>query len=129
MEEEEWLRLGVAATLSAEYAADQRRFLGTLAAMLERILPEHTHVKRGGGLFARTRPVRELQVQLGEHRYSLRDPGKGKVTAQKTLISRGIALSTQELAVGEWISELCADLEALVGHNQEAAEALRRISG
>jgi hypothetical protein len=125
MEEEEWLRFGVAAALSRQYGADQRQFLENLAGMLERALPAEAQVVRGG-LFSRK--VREVRVQLGDHRYVLADPGKGLLAARRTLVKRGIALHTEELPVNAWIEALCTALQAHADQNQQACEALRRLA-
>lgn len=129
MEDEDWLKIGVAAHLAREYAADQREFLESLAQMLERALPGHTRIVRKGGLFSRSRPVREIQVQLGDCRYTLHDPGHGALTAQRAFIKRGIVLRTDPLPVDDWIQELSERLQEYAQHNQEAAGALRRLVG
>jgi hypothetical protein len=129
MEEEEWLRFGVAAALSRQYAADQRRFLESLAQMLEQALPGEVRVIRRGGLFFWQRPVREIRVTLGDHRYALEDPGRSPLTARRTLTKRGIVLNTQDLPVDAWIQELCGELEERARHNRSICQALKRLAG
>ena len=127
MEEEEWLKIGVAATLARSYAADQREFLESLARMLEQALPGHVEVRRGGGLLSRRRPVRQVQVELEDYRYALEDPGQGALRARRTRISRGIALSTEQLPVEAWIQALGDALQGHAERNGAAAGALRRL--
>jgi hypothetical protein len=129
LEEEEWLRLGVAATLSREYAANQRQFLESVARVLETALPGHVEVERGGGLFSRQRPLKELRVSLGDHRYALSASAPGLVQARRTLVKRGIALNTEEFPVAVWIEMLCSALQEYAQHNQGAQEALKRLAG
>ena len=128
-EAEDWLTLGVAATLSQQYTSDQRGFLESLAGMLHRCLPDHTEVERKGLLPVGNRPVRELRVTLGDHCYLIHDSGRGALAARRRLIKRGIALHTEDLAMEEWIRDLCAALEVHARHNHSAAEALRRLAG
>jgi hypothetical protein len=129
MEEEDWLKIGVAAHLSREYAAHQREFLDGLAGMLERALPGHTKVARKGGLFSRGGRAREVRVQLGDALFSLHDAGHGPLTAQRALLKRGIVLRTDALPVDDWIQELGDALQEYARHNQDAASALRRLVG
>ena len=129
LEEAEWLRLGVAAALSREYAANQRHFLDAVARVLDQALPGHVEVERGGSLFARQKPVKELRVVLGDHRYTLSAQGPGPVQARKTLVKRGIALNTEGIPVGEWIELLVSALQEYAQHNQGAHDALKRLAG
>src|ERR1051325_5188734 len=111
MEDEAWLRVGVAGALTKAYAEDQKHFLEALATMLERAMPGHVKVRRGGGLFARARPVREVSLQLGDHRYVLADPGHGSLRGQRILAKRGIDLRTEEVPVDAWIEEVASALQ------------------
>ena len=52
-EQQEWLKFGVAATLSKQYAQDERQFLEQLASMLEAALPGEIDIGRKGGFFAK----------------------------------------------------------------------------
>ncbi len=127
MEDEEWLRLGVAAALAREYAADQRQFLEHVAGLLEGALPGHARITRRGLPPFTRRVVREISVTLGDHAYELSASGAGPLLARRVLTKRGIVLSTQDMLVPAWITELCGRLEELARHNQAAAEALRRL--
>lgn len=129
LEEAEWLRLGVAAALSREYATNQRHFLDAVARVLDHALPGHVEVERGGNLFARQRPVKELRVTLGDHRYMLSAQGPGPVQARRTLVKRGIALNTEEFPVAEWIEMLVSALQEYAQHNQGTHDALKRLAG
>jgi hypothetical protein len=128
LEEEPWLKVGVAAALARAYAADQRAFLEALAGMMENAMPAHTRVARGGGLFVRNRPVREVAVELADLRYVLADTGKHALSAQRILRKRGIVLKTETLSVEDWIEALVAALQEHAQQSREAAEALRRFT-
>jgi hypothetical protein len=128
-EKEEWLTLGLAATLNRRYTADQKVFLETLAGTLQRSLPGHVQIRRKGWFLTRIRPVHKLGVTLGDHCYELENPGHGALRAKRLLYKRGIALATDELSMEEWIRELCAAIESHAAHNRAAAEALKRLAG
>lgn len=128
MEDESWLKVGVAATLAKEYAADQRRLLELLAGMLDGVLPNETEVRRRGGLFSR-KTVQSLRVHLGDFAYSLEDPGRGPLRAARVRIVRGIALKTEELPVEEWLDTLGEALEDRARTSGTARAALDRFVG
>ena len=126
MEEDDWLKFGVAAARSKSYAADQRAFLKSLAATVERALPGGVEVVKTG-LFGLGSGVREVRIDLGDNRYVLQDPGHGSLVGQRVMIKRGIALRTDHLPVEQWIQELSAALEEHARTSEEAARALRRF--
>ena len=127
-EQQEWVKFGVAATLSKQYAADQRMFLGLLAQMLEGALPGEVEISRKGGLFAK-KTVQRVTVSMGDFKYSLEDPGRGPLLATRIRVVRGIALKTEAIPVEEWLSELGAALDERAGTSAAAREALARMVG
>lgn len=128
LEDEQWLRLGVAATLAREYAADQRRFLEEVARMLERAIPGQVQVSRSGGLFSARRKARAVRIDLGDYRYTLEDPGQGGLAARRILVKRGIVLNSEDLPVPEWIAALCSALQEYALQHEGALAALRRLA-
>jgi hypothetical protein len=125
---DEGLKFSLAAALSRQYAEDQRGFMTTVAVMLELALPGETEVIRRGGLFSK-KTVGQLNVTLGEYRYSLHDPGRGPLKATRAHIVRGIALKTEETPMEEWIAEVGAALNEQAKRNAEARDALARFTG
>lgn len=121
-----WARLGVAAALGREYAADARAFLPFLARMLEGALPEETTV-RTQGFFKKT--IVGLGVDLGGTRYTLDDPGRGPLVAARTQVVRGIALKTEPLSMEACLAELEAALESRARENAHARKALAGMLG
>jgi hypothetical protein len=127
-EQQEWVKFGVAATLSKQYAADQRQFLAALAQMLQRALPDETEVERKGGLFSK-KTIHSVTVLLGGNRYALEDPGRGPLIAKRIQIVRGIALKTEEIPVEAWLAELGASLDERAKSSASAREALANMVG
>ncbi len=127
-EQQEWFKFGVAATLSRQYAADERVFLELLAQMLEQALPDEAEIGKRGGLFSK-KTVQKVAVTLGDNRYTLEDPGRGPLRATRTRIVRGIALKTEAIPVEEWLAELGAALDERARTSAAAREALGRLIG
>lgn len=126
LEGQGWARLGVAAALGREYAADARGFLPYLARLLEGAMPEETQV-RTQGLFKKT--VVGVALDLGGTRYAIDDPGRGPLVAVRTQVVRGIALKTEPIPLEECLSELESALEARAGENASARRALGQMLG
>ena len=126
-EQEEWLRLGVAAALTRSYAADQRGFVEDLAALLVSSFPESVQIVRGGFPLSRRRPIRQLRIQLGDDLFTMDCTSDGSPTARRSLSKRGIVLQTKELPMELWIAEIVARLEEAASQNQQALNALRRV--
>jgi len=127
-EQQEWVKFGVAATLSKQYAADQRMFLELLVQMLEGALPGEVEIGRKGGLFYK-KTVQRVTVSFGDYRYTLEDPGRGPLAATRMRIVRGIALKTESIPVEEWLAELGAALDERATTGAAAREALARMIG
>ena len=127
-EQQEWVKFGVAAALSKQYAADQREFLGLLAQMLEGALPGEVEIARKGGLFSK-KTVQRATVTMGDYRYALEDPGRGPLLASRIRVVRGIALKTETIPVEEWLAELGAALDERAVKSAAAREALKRMIG
>ena len=121
-----WARLGVAAALGREYAADGKAFLPFLVRLLEGAMPEETEV-RTQGFFKKS--VVGVVVDLGATRYSVEDPGRGPLTATRTQVVRGIALKNETIPMPELLAEMEAALEARAGENARARAALAGMLG
>lgn len=127
-EEQEWVRVGVAAALSKQYAADQQTFLEELAQMLTSALPDEAEIQRSGGLFSR-KTVHKITVPMGEFQYHLELPGRGGLAATRHHVVRGIVLKKEEIPVPQWVDEVSAALEERARTNAAARDALEKLIG
>ena len=126
LEGQGWARLGVAAALGREYAADGRAFLPFLVQLLEGAMPGETQV-RTQGFFKKT--VVGVSVDFGGIRYVVEDPGRGGLSATRTQVVRGIALKTEPVPMAELLADLEAALEARAAENAQARAALAQMLG
>jgi hypothetical protein len=129
MDEEGWLSAGAAAVLAREYASHQRGFLEPLARQRPLQQPGQVEVTRRGGLLARVKPVTEVRIELGDHRYTLADTGRGGLVARRALVKREIVLRTDEIPIEDWIAEVGAALDEHARRSEAAASAMRRFFG
>jgi hypothetical protein len=113
----------VAASLRAD-STDLDVFVPALAAKLCAALPEQVEVERSG-LLGR-RPVRRVEVFVGEHRYELRYERKHVETSRARVV-RGIVLKTEELPLDVWIDALSRDLAEEAGTSERSRLALQRL--
>src|SRR6266702_2467613 len=100
----------VAAGLRAD-ATDLDAFVEALAVKLQGALPGRVAVGRQGGLFSRSKRVREISVDMGDCRYSLVSAGGRIETARRNEV-RGIAIKSEPLELDDWIAALSQELEA-----------------
>jgi hypothetical protein len=114
------------ASLRAD-ARDAHAFLQALAVKLEDALPGQINVERHGGLFAREKPVRRIDIDLGEERFSIAEESRGTLVAQRVKVVRGIALKSEQLPVEQWLSALAVELARLAEGSSRAHEALERL--
>jgi hypothetical protein len=124
--EDELLQAVVSGGLLRELAADRELFLALLAQGLEAIVPERVTLRRAGGWFRRERPIRAIEVDLGDHRYGLAAGKGGALSASRTRVVRGIAIRTDELPVEEWLQALSGALVEYARTHEEALAALKR---
>ena len=116
----------IAAALRAD-AQDARTFLRVLAGKLQAALPGAVEVRRGGGLFARERPVVDLAVTLGDWQFRLTAGPDGVPAATRAHTVRGIALKSEAMALEAWVAALLEQLQAHARGGAAAAESLRRL--
>ena len=125
-ENREWVRLGVAGSLARQYALDQRSLLPLLASLLESAAPNETTVLRRGGLFSK-KIVCGVKITLNDLTYTMEDPGRGAMRAERVHVVRGIALKTEQIPVEEWVEEVSEHLEQRAATSAAARNAMERL--
>ena len=115
----------VAAGLRAD-ATDLNAFIEALAVKLEGALPGRVTIARQGGLFSRSKGVREISVDMGDSRYSLVSNG-GRIETTRRNEVRGIAIKSEPLELDEWIAALSHELEAAARESADGRQALERL--
>jgi hypothetical protein len=115
----------VAAGLRAD-ATDLNAFVEALAVKLDGALPGRVAIARRGGLFSRSKAVREISVDMGDCRYTLAsDAGRIETTRRNEV--RGIAIKSEHLELDDWIAALSRELEAAARESAEGRQALERL--
>jgi hypothetical protein len=119
----------VAASIRAD-AADMESFFRVLVAKMADALGDRVTVKRSGGLLKRDRPVVAVEMDLTS-------AGAGVVLAAQrehnaiacTVVRRvrGIALSTKQVSMPEWIEELVTALGEEAKRSQQTWSALHGL--
>ena len=127
-ENQGWVKMGVAAALAKQCAADQLEFFHDLADWLQRTLPGETQIEKRGGIFAR-KSISKVTVELGGLRYVLEEDGRGQLSACWVHVVRGIALKTEQVPVETWTAALAEALEQRAAENASARNALKELLG
>lgn len=109
--------------------ADLAVYVEVLARKLEDALPAQTAVRRRSkGLLSREKVVEDIEVTLGEQRYSLQRHGRG-VAATRAKEVRGVVIKREELELDAWVDELTGRLRELAAGSASARAALERLVG
>ena len=115
----------VAAGLRAD-ATDLNAFVEALAVKLEGALPGRVTIARQGGLFSRSKGVREISVDMGDSRYSLVSNG-GRIETTRRNEVRGIAIKSEPLELDDWNAALSRELETAARESADGRQALERL--
>jgi hypothetical protein len=115
----------IAAALRAD-TADSGLLLDVVAMKLEDALPDLTEVRRHGPLNRSKHRVKELEVAVDEHRFTLKRE-RHHVVGTITHVVHGIDLSTKRVDVDEWLTVLSEALAKLAAGQARAREALDRL--
>jgi hypothetical protein len=98
-----------------------------LAQKLELTLPQQTTVIRGGGMFSRKHPVREITVKFNEYHYQIIREQHGSLSAKVMKLVRGVVLKTTEISVDQWTEDVAQQLAQLAQHSTQTRNALHKF--
>jgi hypothetical protein len=119
----------VAASLRAD-AGDVEAFMPALASKLSGALPGRVEIRRRGrGLFRREQVIEGVAVSLGDNRYELAAGPGGSLQPRRSKVVRGIALSSDELGLDDWIDQLAHELAAAAAASEQDRAALAKLLG
>ncbi|HXQ43451.1 MAG TPA: hypothetical protein VN816_02340 [Acidimicrobiales bacterium] len=119
----------VAASIRAD-ASDTETFFRVLVAKMSDALGDRVTVKRSGGLLKRDRPVTGVEMDLtnageGVVLAAIREHNAIACTVVRRV--RGIALSTKQVPMPEWIEELVSALADEAKRSQQTWSALHGL--
>jgi hypothetical protein len=115
----------LAASLRSD-SADLPAFLEILAVKLGDALPGLVTVRRSGGLFAKRKPVAQIEVSLDDRRFTatVRGPVVETFVAHEV---RGVRLSGDAVPLDAWLSQLGQSLTEFAQRSAVGSDALRRL--
>jgi hypothetical protein len=114
-----------AAGLRAD-GADFAGALEVLAAKLEDALGSLTRVQRKRKLLGKPGPVSQIDVRIGDCRYSV-CPSSSGPNASRLREVGGIAIKRETLSIDDWLAALTRDLETEAQRSAEARASLDRL--
>jgi hypothetical protein len=127
LEDQEWAKIGVSASLLKQYGQDSKLFLERLANWLEQIMPSETKVKRRG--FFSHKSIAKLTISAGDLQYGIEDPGSGLLSFIRTHVVKGIALKSEEMKPDQWLSEFGDIVKERAKGSQAALDTLTKLIG
>jgi hypothetical protein len=116
----------IAASIRAD-GSDTDTFFRVLVAKMSDALGDRVSVKRSGGLLKRDRPVTGVEMDLtnaGKGVLLAAAREHGAITCTVARRVGGIALSTKQVSMSEWIEELVAALAEEAKRSQQTWSAL-----
>jgi hypothetical protein len=118
---------------AAALRADGTELAGSieaLAASLEQALGAMVTVERRkvGGFRSKRREVGRIAVSLGEQQFELARSGQG-LRCTRNKVVRGITLSREELALGNWIEALVGGVSTRAELSEQDRAALEGLLG
>jgi hypothetical protein len=116
--------LAAALRLDQQEAGDLLEFL---AKKLEQSLPQATTVTRGGGLFAKEHPVKEIVVRFDDYHYQINREKHGFPKAKVLKVVRGVVLKTTDISVDQWTEEIAQQLAQLAQRSAQTRQALNKF--
>jgi hypothetical protein len=119
----------VAASIRAD-ASDSDTFFRVLVAKLRDALGDRVTVNRAGGRLKRDRPVTGVSMDLthsGEGMVLVAERDRGDICCTVVRQVRGIALSTRQVAMQEWIEQLVAALAEEAKRSEQTSRALHGL--
>jgi hypothetical protein len=119
--------MGVAAALAENFRRDTQTFLPLLAAALHGALPTHTTVERKGGIFQREKPVHKVTVCFEEDTYAIEKHPQFGLVANHVKTVRNIVIKREQLAVAQWLHDLCAHIAERADEHEKAFFALKNL--
>lgn len=124
-EDEEWLRMGVAAEMAKIDASDAQTMVRSSLELIEKMCPGRVSV-RTQGLFKKV--TTGFSVMMERSQLNL-DIQNGFVRPSRTMVSAGIALKTEPISIEEWTNQFISELEAEAARNANAKSALQKFLG
>ena len=125
MEDEEWLRVGVAAEMAKIDSSDAMSMVDSIFELVQKFCPGRTTVRTKGFL---KKVLTGFSVQLTRIQLNL-DIQNGYVQASKTMLSAGIALKTEAISMDEWTNQFINELEKEATQNAQTKAALQKFLG
>lgn len=101
-----------------------RAFMEALAVRLEAALPNRVKVeRRREGLFSKTARVARISLQADRAAYEL-SLQRGRLLSSRAKLVRGVVLSSAEIELSAWLTEVRQELRALAEQAGAATDVL-----
>jgi hypothetical protein len=105
--------------------SDQQTRLNSLAVRLEETFPGLVSVERKrAGFFSKHENVASLKVELEPFEYVLELQPRRGIVPKKAKVVRSIRIKTEEIPIGQWMTEMTEALDAYAQKNKQIRFAI-----
>ena len=108
------------------FNADAESNLKAFALRLKEAMPDLVTVHEQHGLFAKSRKITGVSVELGENRYRI-EVERGRLKTTVAMVVRGIVLNTKDMAPAEWFARLYQEAHSMSEHAQSLSHSLGKF--
>jgi hypothetical protein len=108
------------------FNADAESNLKAFALRLKEAMPDLVTVHEQRGLFAKSRKIKGVSIELGENRYRV-EVERGRLKTTVAMVVRGIVLNTKDMAPAEWFACLYQEAHSMSEHAQSLSHSLAKF--
>jgi hypothetical protein len=108
------------------FNADAESNLKAFALRLKEAMPDLVTVHEQRGLFAKSRKITGVSIELGENRYRI-EVERGRLKTMVAMVVRGIVLNTKDMAPAEWFASLYQEAHSMSEHAQSLSHSLAKF--
>ena len=108
------------------FNADAESNLKAFALRLKEAMPDLVTVHEQHGLFAKSRKITGVSIELGENRYRI-ELERGRLKTTVAMIVRGIVLNTKDMAPAKWFTRLYQEAHGMSEHAQCLSRSLAKF--
>ena len=108
------------------FNADAESNLKAFALRLKEAMPDLVTVHEQRGLFAKSRKITGVSIELGENRYRI-EVERGRLKTMVAMVVRGIVLNTKDMAPAEWLARLYQEAHSMSEDAQSLSHSLGKF--
>ena len=104
------------------FQSDAESNLKAFALRLKEAMPEHVTLLETRPFFGAAKLI-GVSIALGDDKYTL-EVARGRLSATKAMVVRGITLNTKSMDPAEWFAQLAAETQKSAEHAKNLSQSI-----